>query len=277
MAVLAKVFVAMAALFAVAFANNSTNANATVTVTETTTLTTTVTVFSTTATTTPSGPSGPTVTVTTATLTTTDPNATETTTTLPAEHFKALIGSIGITITGDCQAFVTSDAVNSAWVSTIASVSSVQESMVTVFLSHTCSSRRLHVRSLSKARRLDGDVLVSYTITIPAGQSYDVNTISNAITTTSATAWTNQATAKLQSAGITVFGVTVNTVSTPSVAVVTTTETTTPSVTGTTVTATTTMTLPAAGIDSSAFFRKAFSSAHLWALIVLFAANHFFA
>jgi len=276
MAVLAKAFVAMAACFAVAFANNSTSS--------TVTTTTTLTIFTT------STPGGGT-TSTLAGNATTDTTTVTTTTivTTTNELQQKVEGNVGLTITGDCSAFCSSADVQLSWQKTMAAAagSGVEYTMVDVTLTHTCTRRlgglstRKDSYSSGAARRLAGAVNVAYEINIPAGSTVAVNDVKDAITATSTSALSTSFASKLVAEGVSssTYAVTVLSVSTPSVSAVTTTATATTTTTVgavTTTATTTTMTLPA-GVDSSAFLRKAFSSAHLWGLIALFAANHFFA
>jgi len=269
MAVLAQVFVAMAALSALALANNLTagggNGSLTTTATTTETLTTftpTTSKTSSTATTTTatSNVSAPSTATTTAT-TTADPNA--------VQFTEQVVGTMSLTITGDCAAFVNDSSVILACAKSIATVASVNYTFVSVLLSHTCSRRMSEFQQGTSAlrRRLGGAVVVDYTIDLPVGSSISGASVSSFINATNLTSWSSTLAAKLAAEGVnaSAYTVTVSAVAIPTVV---------------TVTMTTTMTTLEAlsdGIDSSAFFRKAFSMAHLWGLFLLLMANKFFA
>jgi len=253
MAVLTQVFVAMAALSASALANNLTagggNGNMTTTVTTTETSTTTLTLFSTS-----------TSTATTTATTTANSNV---------QSIEQVAGNITVTITGDCAAFVSDSLVNLAFSKSIATVAGVDYTSVTVNLSHTCSRRMSEFLQGTSAlrRRLGGAVSVDYTIALPVGSSINGASVSSSVTSTNMASWTSTLAAKLAAEGVSAsaYTVTVSAVATPTVETVTLTTTTT-----------VTMTM-LMGIDSSAFFCKAFSMAHLWGLFLLLMANKFFA
>jgi len=285
MAVLAKAFVAMAAFFAVAVATNNANTTTATTTTTETTFTTSATTATTTTATIDTSATGANMTSTataTTTATTTTAATTETVTstiTYPqgTQTQEQVEGEIGITITGDCAAFCSDPVVITSWQETVASVagSGIDANNVDVTLTHTCNRRleglSMRKGSLGAGRRLSGAVKVAYRITIPSGAGVAANTVTAAITSQSTGDWDAEVASKLVAAGVSAstYAVTVQSVQAPTINVVTITTT------GTSTTAT--VTLPGAGIDSSAFLRKAFSSAHLWGLIALFAANHFFA
>jgi len=278
MAVLARVFVVMAACCVVALGNNATNAT-TSTATSTTTLSTT---YTTSATATATATA--TVTITTGDITSNDVNSTTTgasttaTTTTGAPFQHQISGTITMQITGDCAAFVSDDKVIAAFMGSIASIANVSSSWVTVTLSHTCSSRRmseLHGGKSALRRRLGGAVIATYTITFPVGSSVTSATASvSLIEGTSTASWSSTLATELVDQGVSssAYTVTITEVATPSVGTVTVTTVTTTS----TLTLTTILNLES-GVDSSAFSHKAFSTAHLVGLLLVFVSSKLFA
>jgi len=244
MAVLAKVFAAMAAFGSVALASNSTG-NATTTATATLTATTTGT--------------------TTTTFTETITNTITTTAAGGVQMTQQITGTISMTITGNCATFISDPDVGTAFTKAIAGVASVDKSWVDVVLSHTCSRRMSEWGEKIHGRRLGGSVVATYTITFPVGTSVTTSSVVNAITSTTDSAWTTTVAAKLTDEGVSAYSVTVTGTSTPQLSTVPVT------------TRTTTTTTLQSALDSSAFLHKAFSSAHLTGLLILLVSSKLFA
>jgi len=191
------------------------------------------------------------------TVTTTTDGATTT-----AALQETISGTISLTITGDCAAFVNDADVQTAVKESIASVCSLSSSYVAVSMAHSCSSRRLS--KYGRGRRLDGTVTVDYTITLPLGSSVTGASISNLITSTSTSAWQSTLATKLSDLSVTGYTVTVASVGTPTVGTI---------AAFTTITTTTTL---GAGIDSSALTKAVFSSAHVWLVLAMVATSKLF-
>lgn len=193
------------------------------------------------------------------TIVTTGTTTTVTTSTYTQETQVQITGTLTLQVTGSCIAFCNEADVKAAVESTIANVTGISSSFVSVVLTHSCGSRRLSVAS--RSRRLDGAVTVTYTITLPVGSSLNGATIAGLITGTSLEQWTTILREALSAAGVVGFTVDVTGRSVPVVGIVS---------AFTTTTETTTM---GSGMDSSALIRAALSSAHLWALLAVLAAN----
>jgi len=176
-----------------------------------------------------------------------------------------------MSISGNCDAFVTNPNTISAFTKAVHSLcganSGVSETDIAITLSHTCSSRR-RLENGRVARRLSsGTVTATYVITLPQGVSAASVKAVLPSGGSAVSSWQAAVNQGLSAVGLSTFTVTVTSVVDPTVVNLDTTVT---------ITSTSTSTLEA-GVDSSAFLQKAFSSAHLWGLIVLFGANHVFA